>query len=112
MNDGIFLRTDEPSDDNYNPIPHFENPIAICAIDRSGTYHLLDILNYDNICVDHWNEQINYISEIVHETLKNCVVQCKLIYNAHQSYDGEWDGEMEIVDDTVLWQYTPIQKRK
>ena len=104
----------ESNDDDGQHInrPPFEDPIAICAIDNDGTYHLMEYVNGDKICTDHWNEETEYISEFEHDTLTNCVVQCKFKYEAYQSYEGEWDGHMEIVEDKVLWQYNPQSKEE
>ena len=88
-------------------VPQFEDPIAICAIGSSGTYHLMEVLNSDKICTDHWDQEFEYLSEFEHETLTSCVVQCKITYHSYQSYEGEWDGHMEITDIKILWQHNP-----
>jgi hypothetical protein len=103
-----FLRLADVHESSYDDglhenHPPFEDPIAICAIDELGRYHFLEYVNGDKICTELWDNEAEYISEFEHDTLASCVVQCKFIYDSYQSYEGEWDGNMEIIEDKVLW---------
>lgn len=95
-------------------VPNEGDPfvLAIISVDEAGTIQWISTLNEpSNGMSEYFKEDIENNGNLGDTTKSAGIYKAKFSVHSWQSYDDEWDSEMEMSDLTLLVSMEELEKR-